>query len=196
MDIIVDSNLTEAEALADHPERPAPMEIRSQLCLLTLKYWSYDGAVHQGQLVVNELIANRVEAAFARMFNEHIPITKMVPVCVYNWDDERSMQDNTTSGYNFRTIAGTETLSLHAQGLAIDIDPLFNPLIKGEVVIPTGASYDPARNGTLTSDSPTVQIFKSLGFCWGGDWLAERGYVDYQHFDMPSLARPSLTLHT
>ena len=196
MNIIIDSNLTDAEALADHSERPAPLEIRSQLRLLTMKYWSHIGAVHQGQLVVNERIANRVEAAFGRMFTEHVPIAKMVPACAYNWNDELSMQDNATSGYNFRTIAGTQTLSLHAQGLAIDIDPLFNPLIKGEVVMPTGAYYDPARPGTLTSESPTVQIFKSLGFSWGGDWLAERGYVDYQHFDLPNLATASLTLHT
>ena len=196
MGIIIDSNLDIMQALADHPERPAPLEIRSQLRLLTLKYWSYDGAVHQGQLVVNELIVNRTEAAFTRMFNEHVPIMKMIPAAAYDWDDERSMEDNATSGYNFRTIASTETLSLHAQGLAIDIDPFFNPLIKGDVVLPHEAVYDLSRPGTLTSDSATVHIFKSLGFSWGGDWFPERGYVDYQHFDLPRLATASLTLHT
>jgi hypothetical protein len=184
MDIIIDSDMTVTEATADHHERPAPQQIRDMLQLLTIKYWSYDKKIHQGQLVVSKIIAEQVTSVFAQMLGEQIPIAKMIPISAYDWDDEQSMQDNACSGYNFRQIAGKPTLSLHALGLAIDVDPLFNPWMKGDEVQPAGAYYDLTRPGTLTSESRTVQIFKSHGFYWGGDWLASRGYVDYQHFDI------------
>ena len=43
------------------------------------------------------------------------------------------MQDNNSSSFNYRSIAGgaaRSLLSLHAYGLAIDINPLQNPYIK------------------------------------------------------------------
>lgn len=184
MNIIIDSDMTPSQAMADHPGRPAPQQIRDKQRLLTIRHWSYDGKVHQGQMVVHERIAPQVLSGFGQMFKERIPVAKVVPVSNYNWDDELSMQDNACSGYNWRQIAGKATLSLHAPGLAFDIDPLFNPWIKGDQVQPAGAYYDPERPGTLTGDSRTVEIFKSCGFFWGGDWFKDRGYVDYQHFDI------------
>lgn len=181
---IIDSAMTYERAMADHPDRPTPPQIREKLRLLNIRYWSYDGKVHLGQIVVHERIAEQTRSAFAQMLEEFIPIAKMVPVSAYNWDDELSMRDNACSGHNFRPIAGRTTLSLHALGMAIDIDPLFNPWIKGDEVQPMGAYYDPNRRGTLTADCRTVLIFKAHGFYWGGDWFETRGYVDYQHFDI------------
>ncbi|HEY4502246.1 MAG TPA: M15 family metallopeptidase [Candidatus Paceibacterota bacterium] len=176
--------MTVENALADHPDRPAPSHIRQQLRLLTIEHLSYDNKIHRGQIVVNKRIADQVTWAFSDMLKEQIPITKMVPISAYRWDDEASMQDNNCSAYNFRLIAGKNTISLHAMGLALDIDPLFNPWMKGDQVQPAGATYDPSRPGTLTENSRTVRIFKSHGFYWGGDWFNDRGYIDLQHFDV------------
>lgn len=170
--------------MADHPLHQAPALIREQLCLLSIPYWSFDGKKHRGQMVVNKRIKTAVLDAFAVMLNEGIPVSKLVPISAYDWDDERSMQDNACTSYNYRYIAGTAILSLHALGLALDINPLFNPLIKGSRVQPAGTCYNPSVDGTLTSESRTVQIFKAHGFYWGGDWQLSRGYVDYQHFDI------------
>ncbi len=179
---IIDSALSFEEAVRDNPAFPAPEWLRNGLVVLELQYWSYDGQVHQGQLVVHRAIEGQVKSIFQEMFDQKIPIAKMVTISVYSWDDEASMQDNNCSAYNYRNIAGTDELSFHALGLAIDIDPRINPYIEGDSVQPRGAVYDPSVPGTLTRDSALVQIFKKHGFDWGGDWMAERGYVDYQHF--------------
>lgn len=184
MEIIIDSRMTAEAAMADHPDKQAPQQIRDSLRLLTPLYWCHDGRIHQGQIVVHEIIEARVIDVFAQMLDEGICIAKMVPASAYGWDDELSMQDNACSSYNFRQISGKPTLSLHALGLAFDINPLFNPWIKGDQIQPVGAYYDPDRPGTLTSESRTVQLLKLYGFYWGGDWLEDRGYVDYQHFDI------------
>jgi peptidoglycan LD-endopeptidase CwlK len=98
------------------------------------------------------------------------------------------MMANNTSGFNYRMIAGTERLSNHARGRAIDINPLLNPCIRGDFVQPAGAAYDPSRPGTLTTDSPVTQFLKARGWIWGGDWASGRDgkpLKDYQHFEKP-----------
>lgn len=72
-------------------------------------------------------------------------------------------------GYNYRNIAGTNTLSKHALGLAIDIDPQAN---KGARLGGGGTRYgyfDPAK---------VVPLVKSLGMSWGGLWKSP----DPMHF--------------
>lgn len=182
---IVDSNMSQEEAMADKPGMEAPQGIRDALRLLTITYWSHDEKVHQGQLVVHKMIEDQVIAAFSDLFDAKIPITKMVPMPAYNWDDESSIQENNCSSYCYRQIADKpHVLSLHAAGLAFDIDPRTNPWVKGDKVQPEGAVYDPTVYGTLTKDSEAVKIMKKHGFFWGGDWLKPRGYADYQHFDI------------
>jgi hypothetical protein len=182
MPLIVDSLYTKRGALRDNPEMPpAPESIRRALRVLSVKYLSFDGRIHQGQLVVHAAIARPLRAIFPELLDMGFPIAKMIPVPRYGWDDEESMQDNNSSGYHFRPIAGTSKLSFHALGLALDINPLFNPWMREGSVQPKGATYDPDRPGTLYAGSPVVELFKHHGFDWGGDWMAERGYVDYQH---------------
>ena len=194
--MIIDSCLTYEEATRDNPKvEPAPLFVRKYLRLIKVWYYSYDGEIHEGQLVVHRHIRPQVKAIFGELLRHRIPIAKVVPIVSYEWDDERSMQDNATSCYNWRTIPGTDRLSLHALGLAIDINPLWNPWIKGELVQPAGARYDPSVPGTLTANSLIVQIFKKYGFDWAGDWYQEHGLVDYQHFGfLPRLADPLLYL--
>ncbi len=179
---IIDSALTYEEATRDNPANPAPEWVRKYLCLEKVWYYSYDGEIHEGQIVIHQCIASRVRLIFAEMLRRKIPIAKVVPVVSYDWDDERSMQDNATSCYNWRNILGTDRISLHALGLAIDINPLWNPWMKDGMVQPAGAMYDPSRLGTLTAASPIVEIMKKQGFDWGGEWLEKYGLVDYQHF--------------
>jgi hypothetical protein len=52
--------------------------------------------------------------------------------------------------------------------------------MKGELVRPEGAVYDPARPGTITGDSFIVKFLKERGWTWGGDWTSLK---DYQHFE-------------
>lgn len=156
-------------------------EIRNNLTLVTVPYFSFDREVCEGQLVVHTEVANEVQEIFKKLFEMHFPIHHITPIVAYGWDDDASMVANNTSAFNYRVIAGTNRLSYHATGRAIDINPVQNPYVGVDgVVAPASATYDLSQDGTVTSD--IVSIFKSYGWEWGGDWTDRK---DWQHFQKP-----------
>ena len=98
------------------------------------------------------------------------------------------MEANNTSAFNFRTVEGSTTLSNHAYGLAIDINPKYNPYVKVSngttVVYPDNAAEYADRSVDcdyyINRDDICYQAFVSRGFTWGGDWTTVK---DYQHFE-------------
>jgi hypothetical protein len=79
-------------------------------------------------------------------------------------------------GYNHRNIAGTNKLSNHAFGNAIDINPQANPMGRNLVTdMPAGIGAIANRNG----------------FDWGGDWKSKK---DAMHFEVSSAKSASAAL--
>ena len=175
---VIDSALTIEEALRG---TAAPEDIRASLRIAAVRYRSFDGAVHAGQLVVHESVAREVEEIFEELLALSFPIERVRPVSAYGWDDEASMTDNNSSAFNYRAIACTDRLSNHSYGLAIDINPFLNPYeqLDGKIV-PAGSSYDPSKPGTFTAGSAAVNAFTSRGWRWLGERAENR---DLQHFD-------------
>ena len=176
-EIIVDSDYNLEEALEGIS---VPPEIKKNLILLNVQYYSFDNKLHQGQLVANRNLRDDLITIFKLIKENRFPIKKAIPIAHYNWDDEKSMEDNNTSSFNYRFIAGTKKLSNHSFGTAIDINPLYNPYIRKDLHQPKGSEYNPNQGGTITRDSFLVKAFKSLGWDWGGDWKDRK---DYQHFE-------------
>jgi hypothetical protein len=177
-EIIVDSRLGFQAAIAG---TAAPPAITKELCLLEVRYWSFDGRLHQGQLVVNQRLQEELADIFAFIRASRFPVAKVMPVVHYGWSDEASMSDNNTSAFNYRLIAGAARLSRHATGQAIDINPRQNPVIYADgVSLPPGAVYDPQAPGTLAPDSLLRHEFLSRGWQWGGDF---QGLKDYHHLE-------------
>jgi len=180
---IVDSNIALAEAL----RKFAPPEFKDKQRILDVLYYSFDGRIHKGQLVVDQRLVSDIRQVFQVALEDKFPINSVIPIShdrfhkhgEWNSDDQ-SMLANNTSAFNYRKVTGGKKLSMHSYGFAIDINPLQNPYIKGQVVLPEGAVYDPAKPGTLTRDCPVVKAFISLGWTWGGDW---KSLKDYQHFE-------------
>ena len=176
------------EALRQDPEAPCPQEILDRQVLVEVDFYDFDGEMAEGVIVVDRDLERDVSALFEKIFDDGFPIVSAIPVAdlEFEWDDDRSMAANNTSGFNYRlvtdTIGGTagKRLSAHALGRAIDINPLLNPYIKEGVIKPEGAVYDPAMPGTLTADSFIVRFLKERGWTWGGDWMSLK---DYQHFE-------------
>ncbi len=176
MQTVIDSAYTLDEALAG---KDVPEEVRRSLVLVEVAYASFDGRVHAGQLVLHERVAEEARAIFADLFARAFPIEKVVPVVAYGWDDDASMRANNSSAFNYRFIAGTNELSDHAFGLAIDINPMQNPYTKrGGRIVPDGATYHPAVPGTIAAE--VAALFTERGWEWGGAWDGAR--KDWQHF--------------
>jgi hypothetical protein len=93
------------------------------------------------------------------------------------------MAVNNSSGFNFRTIAGTTKLSLHSLGKAVDINPWQNPVIYPDgSIAPSGAIYNPQKAGTFSNNHPVVVEFIKRGWHWGGNFVEPK---DYHHFEKP-----------
>ncbi|MCL2800675.1 MAG: M15 family metallopeptidase [Treponema sp.] len=178
---IIDSDMTYEEAFFGLSAQ-CPPHIRERQRLITVKYYSFDGKVHQGQLVIDMDLIDDIEFAFSEALKEKFSIHSVIPISHSNfrWNDNLSMTANNTSAFNYRMIAGTQTLSMHARGRAVDINPVQNPYIRGNVRLPANSTYNPNTIGTLTNDNIIVKSLVSRGWTWGGNWTALK---DYQHLE-------------
>lgn len=197
--VIVDSDLTPEQAIEANQPPDTPQDVLRQLTLVPVLYFGLDGLEHQGQVVVHKALAGDIRRVFEVILATRFPLESVLPVAhpliQAKGPYGLSPDTNNTSAYAWRPITGGGTVSLHALGLAIDINPRLNPYRKGDLVLPPGAAYDPARPGTLTTDSPVVREFKRLGWEWGGDWGA-RGKVDFMHFQkVPAELAPWVKAH-
>ena len=162
---------------------------RSELRYLRLSHYDAEGKEHIGELVCNKMIASDLKEIFQELYKHHYPIQRMQLVDDYDADDEQSMRANNTSCFNFRRIAGSTKLSKHSQGLAIDINPLYNPYVKRQangtlIVQPANATcYADRRKAIpykIERDDLCYRLFIKHGFKWGGAWTRQQ---DYQHFE-------------
>jgi len=121
-EIIIDSQMSFEEAIEG---TKAPNDDISNLVLLDVVYYSIDDKLHRGQLIIHKEVKVDIEEIFRLILQNKFPIMKVVPIVKYKWSDDASMEDNNTSAFNYRNIAGTNRLSNHSYGKAIDINPFF-----------------------------------------------------------------------
>ena len=157
---------------------------REDLRLLHLLHRNFAGQTQTGEMICNKAVAGDLLAIFKELYAAEYPIEKIFLVDEFGADDLRSMAANNTSCFNFRTKPGMKQLSLHARGLAVVINPLYNPYVRGFVIKPAeGAKYaNRTRNCPYYIKSGDVchKAFTRRGWSWGGAW---RSSQDYQHFE-------------
>ncbi|MCH5263905.1 MAG: M15 family metallopeptidase [Lachnospiraceae bacterium] len=157
-----------------------------------LLYVDFDGATQAGELICNKAIAQDMVEIFYELYRNDYRIERVRLVDEYDGDDTLSMLDNNTSCFNYRVVDGTTTLSKHALGCAIDINPFYNPYIvynkngSGETYIsPKGSEIyaDRSQNFPYKIDENDLcyKLFTAHGFTWGGNWNSTK---DYQHFQI------------
>jgi hypothetical protein len=174
--VIIDSRLTFLEATAG---TRAPKSILDELILMDVLYKSTDQRLHQGQILTNKKIENDIRDIFVFMLENDFVIEKAIPIVYYSWDDSLSMDDNNTYSFCYRNVS----YSKHARGMAIDINPRFNPLRWKNTDRPNqpeGAVPDTTVNGTLYPGHKVVEEFRRLGFRWGHTFSK---YYDDHHFE-------------
>lgn len=155
-----------------------------KLKLLNLTHYNFDNRIEVGQMVVHSSKADSVITIFQELFALKFPIHTIRLIDEFEGDDELSMKANNSSCFNFRKIAGSDRLSLHAYGLAIDINPIQNPFIqKGNISPTSGKNFINRSNIKAGMVEPIVKVFFKYGFTeWGGNWQEP---IDYHHFQVP-----------
>ncbi len=143
------------------------------LAYVQFDHVTFDGT-SRGELVVAREVAPRAVTLFERLWWLGFPIRQARIVDDFGASDEHSMAADNTSAFNFRVIAGTEILSQHALGRAIDINPVENPWRKPDRIVPEAgkafADRSDVRLGMIVRPGPVVCAFDELGWEWGGDW--------------------------
>jgi hypothetical protein len=168
-----------------HPGCPvAPEDLRQ----LTLSFRDFGNQTRTGTLLVHRDLADEVVRLFEGLYRQGFQIERMVPVENYGGDDDTSMAANNTSAFNCRDTTGKPgVFSNHSWGRAIDINPLTNPYVKGDKVLPpAGRKYldrSTTFPGSILKDSLIVREFEKAGWIWGGRWPDRQ---DYQHFEKPA----------
>jgi hypothetical protein len=178
-----------------HADAPVRCE---RLALVGFAYLGFDGREHgDGELVVLDLLADQVLAIFAELKARRFPIQQARLMNAYEGDDDASMDANNTSAFNDRNVIGTQSISMHAYGAAVDINPIQNPYLErdgGALTIAPKSGMDYARRRPLRPGMAEsfVSVFTAHGFTvWGGRWRNP----DYQHFQIDrTLARKLVRL--
>jgi hypothetical protein len=160
-----------------------PVEV-SQLAYIVMTYWGFDDKAHIGEMLVNASVAQDIVGVFHKLYDARYPIEEMRVWSVGEMKAPPTGDINMTDSYTCRPVVTTTSgWSMHAYGLAIDINPFQNPYKQGSLVIPElstsylDRSYD--RPGMVHHGDVVWQAFHDIGWGWGGDWSSPK---DYTHF--------------
>lgn len=210
-------SVEENESMSEHPERitykkgfyyePLTDEVKKRitgisypesgctvpyedLAYVGLLYLDFDGAEQTGELICNQAVAQDMVEIFYELYRNDYRIESVRLIDEYDGDDTASMADNNTSCFNYRVVDGTTNLSKHAYGLAIDVNPYYNPYVvynkngDGDTYIsPPGSEVYADRSQSfpykIDESDLCYRLFTEHGFTWGGNWNSTK---DYQHF--------------
>lgn len=155
-----------------------------------LKYIDFEGKEQTGELICNKAVAQDMTEIFYELYRNEYRIERVRLIDEYGGDDTASMADNNTSCFNYRVVDGTSNLSKHAYGLAIDVNPYYNPYVVfqrnadgSDYISPPGSEIYADRSQSfaykIDENDLCYRLFTEHGFTWGGNWNSTK---DYQHF--------------
>jgi hypothetical protein len=162
----------------------------SQLRVLNVTYWGWDGRPHTGSLVVNEAAVAPLTTVFRKLYELRFPFRHLSVAEAYGPAASQPKDGDISGSFECRDAVpspcsggkSTGTWSMHAYGLAIDVNPRENPYVGcGQSRDPAALSYmnrSKLRKGMVTP--AVVDAFRSVGWGWGGSWSGST--KDYMHF--------------
>ncbi|MGJ9413959.1 M15 family metallopeptidase [Aeromicrobium sp. CF4.19] len=180
----VPSDQWDAMVRAGMVREECPVQDRDQLRRVDLNFTDFDGQDHRGHLVVNADTAESVRHVFDQLYERAFPIARMVGVEEFDGDVGASLAANNTSAYNCRRsdqINAPFGESPHANGRAVDINPVQNPWVDLRCDCWTPSADNKERTpgaGKIVADDAVVRLFEAQGWVW-----QNIDVPDYMHFD-------------
>jgi hypothetical protein len=170
-------------------QRGCPVAL-SGLRLLTVSHRDFDGRTQTGQLVVNKTVARPLAGVFRQLYRLRFPIRHMRLADAYGPRRDRPRDGDVSGSFECRQAVpspctggrGTGSWSMHAYGLAVDLNPVENPYVGcGQSHNPAARPYrDRSRHRPGMVTRRVVNAFRSIGWGWGGSWTGNT--KDYMHF--------------
>ncbi len=179
-----------AELRAGGTWRPGCPVALADLALLRFNHVGLDGRIHRGRLVVHRSVAAQVLGAFRTLFEAGFPLERVDLARRFRPNADPDTRRNATAGFNCRPVLTPDgpgtTLSQHAYGLAVDVNPLLNPYVAADGSVRNRyarpyADRSRLRPGMIREGDVVVRAFAAIGWSWGGRWS---GAKDYMHFSL------------
>ncbi|MFC4467332.1 M15 family metallopeptidase [Streptomyces xiangluensis] len=168
-----------------------PITSPDRLRRVEINHHGFDGKTHRGLLVVNADTADSVVRIFTRLFDEQFPIRRMKPLEEYGGDSTASLAADNTAAFNCRRpdqINAPTLESPHANGRAVDINPLENPWkdLRCKCWKPNGKySARTEGKGKILKGATAWRAFVDEGWIW-----QNIDVPDYMHFDTGYPSKP------
>lgn len=172
--------------------RPGCPAGRKQLRSLAVGYVDFSGMEQRGTIIAHRDSVEDLAKIFTELYESRFPIARMEPVENFGGDVLRSLRANNTSAFNCRKLGQINapvSESPHANGRAIDINPVQNPWRD-----PRCNCWEPRAKFAKVKEGPgiirkgalPIRLFKQQGWIWQNIKVP-----DYMHFDTgyPSRAR-------
>jgi hypothetical protein len=155
----------------------------TQLAWVRVTFRGFEGARHTGELLVNSQAAKPLVQVFHQLYDARFPLEEMRITPKAEQGAAPTGDGNDTGAFNCRPVRGATTYSQHAYGQAVDVNPIQNPYLKGDLVLPELASAYRDRSwhrpGMILPGDVVVRAFAGIGWGWGGSWQSLK---DLQHF--------------
>jgi len=125
-------------------------------------------------LTVNHNIKSDVEQIFKEIFNTTVEV------------DGVKKYFQITPGtycYSYRKAQkpggiAKSTLSMHSYGVAIDVNPHYNPYVNVE----KAKQYKDSELCIATAEHPVAKIFQKYGWTWGGNWNSSKDLMHFSYY--------------
>ncbi|MDF9714605.1 M15 family metallopeptidase [Nocardioides sp. ChNu-153] len=168
-----------------------PVQERAQLRRVEVNFVDFAGATQRGHLVVRDDTAETTLRIFERIYALGFPIQRMEGVEAFDGDVAASLAANNTSAYNCRRadqINAPFADSPHANGRAVDVNPVQNPWmdLRCDCWTPGPENHERTPGpGKVLEGEPVWQAFVDEGWIW-----QNIDVPDYMHFDTGYPSRP------
>ena len=158
---------------------------------VSLRYMDFNGQEQTGELICNKAIAQDMVEIFYELYRNEYRLESVRLIDEYGGDDTASMAENNTSCFNYRVVDGTTNLSKHAYGLAIDVNPYYNPYVVfqrnadgSDYISPPGSEIYADRSQSfaykIDENDLCYRLFTAHGFPWGGNCYSTKVYLHFQ----------------
>ena len=142
---------------------PIPL---TSLRLVSVDHYDFEGQLIHGEILVHQKLAAEVREIFELLRTQKFPIRSLQLIDRFDGSDEASMAADNSSAFNCRLMTEkAKKFSLHAYGVAVDINPRENPYVKKALVLPeAGKAFLDRRlerPGMITKMSGIYKVFRS-----------------------------------
>lgn len=166
-----------------------PMVSFEELRYVHILHFGFDGLPTEGELVCSEYIAQDITEIFYELYRNEYKLENVLLIDAYDGDFAASMTDNNTFCFCASDTEENAGFSKHAAGLAVDINPLYNPCVTfdtegTETVLPEPASAYADRSLSfpykIDENDLCCRLFTQYGFTWGGNLNDRKAYQHFQ----------------